>query len=77
MILVGFESTFSAGERPQTYALDLSATGIDKVTRSAIVKSEDRLYLIALKNCSFYTTSSVTSNVTKHDAIENIYEIAI
>ena len=24
---VGFESTFSAGEQPQTYALDSAATG--------------------------------------------------
>ena len=27
---VGFEPTISAGERPQTYALDLAATGIGK-----------------------------------------------
>ena len=26
---VGFEPTISAGERPQTYALDRTATGID------------------------------------------------
>jgi hypothetical protein len=26
---VGFEPTISAGERPQTYALDCAATGID------------------------------------------------
>jgi len=26
---VGFEPTISAGERPQTYALDLAATGTD------------------------------------------------
>ena len=27
MLPVGFEPTISAGERPQTYALDLAATG--------------------------------------------------
>ena len=27
MLLVGFEPTISAGERPQTYALDRAATG--------------------------------------------------
>ena len=27
MPLVGFETTISAGERPQTYALDRAATG--------------------------------------------------
>ena len=26
---VGFEPTFSAGERPKTYALDRAATGTD------------------------------------------------
>jgi hypothetical protein len=30
MTLAGFEPTISAGERPQTYALDCSATGIGK-----------------------------------------------
>ena len=29
MLLVGFETTISAGERPQTYALDRKATGTD------------------------------------------------
>ena len=29
---VGFEPTVSAGERPQTYALDRAANGIGKVT---------------------------------------------
>ena len=28
MLPVGFEPTISAGERPQTHALDLAATGI-------------------------------------------------
>jgi hypothetical protein len=28
-----FESTVSAGERTQTYALDFAATGTDKITR--------------------------------------------
>jgi len=30
MTSVGFEVTISAGERPQTYALDRVATGTDK-----------------------------------------------
>jgi len=29
---VGFEPTISAGERPQTYALDRAATGTDGYT---------------------------------------------
>jgi hypothetical protein len=41
------------------------------------VKSEDRLYLIALKNRRFYKTSSLTPNIIKRDAIENTFEIAI
>jgi hypothetical protein len=34
MHLVEFEPTISAGERPQTYALDRSVTGIGVLTRS-------------------------------------------
>ena len=30
MLLVGFEPTIAAGERPQTYALDRAATGTGK-----------------------------------------------
>jgi len=29
MLQVGFETTISAGERPQTYALDRASTGTD------------------------------------------------
>ena len=29
MLLMGFEPTISAGERPQSYALDRSAAGTD------------------------------------------------
>ena len=32
MLPVGFEPTISAGERPQTYALDRTATGTGKMT---------------------------------------------
>jgi len=31
---VGFESTISAGERPQTYALERAVTGSDAFTSS-------------------------------------------
>ena len=31
MPTVGFEPTISAGERPQTYALDRAATGTGKI----------------------------------------------
>ena len=33
---VGFEPTISAGERPQTYALDRAATGTGKVHRAMV-----------------------------------------
>ena len=35
---VGFEPTISAGERPQTYALDCAATGTGKVIYYNILK---------------------------------------
>jgi hypothetical protein len=34
---VGFETTISAGERPQTYALDRAATGIDSCLISRLI----------------------------------------
>ena len=39
---VGFEPTISAGERPQTYALDRAATGTDN-------RNEYREYLLRVK----------------------------
>ena len=38
MPLVGFEPTLSAGERPQTYALDRTATGTGSATIIAAYK---------------------------------------
>jgi hypothetical protein len=35
MPAVGFEATISAGERPQTYALDRAATGTGKINKYA------------------------------------------
>ena len=55
MPLVGLEPTISAGERPQTYALDRAATGsdlsltsqviirYDSIIRLDIVQDNDRL----------------------------------
>ena len=34
---VGFEPTVSAGERPQTYALDRAATGTGKMVRECSI----------------------------------------
>ena len=47
---VGFEPTISAGERPQTYALDRAATGTGKDTAYSIhltlVRAASSLILI-------------------------------
>jgi hypothetical protein len=37
MLLAGFEPTISAGERPQTYALDGAATGIGIIEHIYII----------------------------------------
>ena len=37
---MGFEPTISAGERPQTYALDRAATGTGYVTNTPIILSD-------------------------------------
>ena len=42
---VGFESTTSAEERPQTYVLDRAATGIGSPPSTAEVKERSELYL--------------------------------
>jgi hypothetical protein len=36
MFPVGFETTISAGERPETYALDRAAAGIGEMAFSAV-----------------------------------------
>jgi hypothetical protein len=38
MPLVGFEPKISAGERPQTYALDRTATGIGRAWQAKYVR---------------------------------------
>ena len=40
MLPVGFEPTISAGERPQTYTLDRSATGTGDLIFLDRIKSE-------------------------------------
>ena len=46
---VGFEHTISAGERPQTYALDRAATGTGKFyTHYAFSHSQHRLHMSAV-----------------------------
>ena len=45
MSSMGFEPTIPAGERPQTYALDLAATGIGK-TGFCVLKINDFQFLV-------------------------------
>ena len=46
MSLAGFEPTISAGERPQTYALDRAATGTgtSNIMRSKLRKNKPPIY---------------------------------
>ena len=50
MPLVGFEPTISAGERPQTYALDRAATGTGNYLTLDIIFTAVLVYVILL-NC--------------------------
>jgi len=45
MTPVGFEPTISAGERPQTYALDRAATGTGTITyvTASILKADSHI----------------------------------
>ena len=42
---VGFEPTISAGERPQTYALDRAATGTGEYVSMVYIKKNIVLFL--------------------------------
>ena len=46
---VGFEPTISAGERPQTYALDRAATGIGSVPSRPVKKNPHYAYHTTLQ----------------------------
>ena len=50
MTPVGFEPTISAGERPQTYALDRAATGTGTITyvTASILKADSHIACRAL-----------------------------
>ena len=56
MTPVGFEPTISAGERPQTYALDRAVTGTGNVTRIQcdILKCDAVLYQCFGWTCHFH-----------------------
>jgi hypothetical protein len=58
---VGFETTISAGERPQTQALDCSATGIgtNKIYHSKSIISHTLFSNVTLN--SLYTADSINS----------------
>ena len=59
MLSLGFEATISAGERPQTHALDRAATGIGKCSVTYRYMSFDRLLLILICGSSnTWVTSS-------------------
>jgi hypothetical protein len=50
MAPVGFEHTFSAGERPQTYALERAATGTDGLVRLTFHKPVIYVFLLHTLN---------------------------
>ena len=50
MAPVGFEPTISAGERPQTYTLDLTATGTGVLDISSVVHMTRRNNVLSGKN---------------------------
>ena len=57
----GFEPTISAGERPQTYALDRAATG----TGIRLYNSVHKLVLFVISISEFPKTTSQTTDVKK------------
>ena len=57
MLQVGFEPTISAGERPQTYALDRAATGIGNEEGEKVVAVHDKQR--SGQNCTVVTRHKV------------------
>ena len=53
MLPVGFEPTISAGERPQSYALDRAATGTEKCEHCTALKM--------IGACKFVTSDIVAA----------------
>ena len=68
MLPVGFEPTISAGERPQTYALDRAATG-SGITCTLHVRSVGviitNITQHGMSNISHHTRGSQTASLTK------------
>ena len=56
----GFEPTISAGERPQTYALDRVAAGTGKCTSYAAVNKKKILRIYRQRSCGQFTYKYVT-----------------
>jgi hypothetical protein len=55
---VGFEPTISAGERPQTYALDRAASGTGTIIIITTTTTNTTLIII-----TFFTTTTTTTAV--------------
>ena len=65
---VGFEPTISAGERPQTYALDRAATGTSAVIQLLSFKQNNLPWIKKIKYKTFtHTMKSVNWGVTNQN----------
>ena len=70
MLPVGFEHTISAGERPQTYALDRAATGTGDWNIYIYIYWKIRIYII----CAFLELTSYRRDITcnTNDLCKNV-----
>ena len=59
---VGFEPTISAGERPQTYALDCAATGAGKWWTLLLNKLMFCVHLLFLRRAQLYVAFTEQAN---------------
>ena len=61
---VGFEPTISAGERPQTYALDRAATGTGITSRISAINSNTFIVMYFILHISSETWHCTLSKLT-------------
>jgi hypothetical protein len=73
MPAVGFEPTISAGERPQTYALERATTGTDGI-HQLLATNKGRLTFPGAKDCQgqLQTLQSVSVVVTFQSFVTDI-----
>ena len=66
---VGFEPTISAGERPNTYALDRAATGTGNILRTVFKQKRVSAFNFFRQHCDWCSASGHAGEIHHFDPI--------